>query len=277
MISFKSLNISINNSSIFPFKRLAVKKHFYWFCAFCILVATLEFAQDYIGSLLNGDPFQFFRSFSYMAFWLLFIPFSIFTGYGLDKAGANFSGAIYIICNIIFILIITLIHLVAFSIFLFGLSHLFQTDPWQLSMLITEKLSTRLYIALSIYIVLSAIYFLNKRRETGQQEYSKTITVKNGQTSVIVNIKDIKWISSDGHYLNIHTSDKKYVVVDSLKNIITTLPDNFKRIHRSTIVNIDMVSELKSRLNGDYDLILNDGNILRLSRNFTDSVKGVLL
>ena len=115
------------------------------------------------------------------------------------------------------------------------------------------------------------------KKHSEKPEYTKTLSVKNGKKSTILKTDNIKWISSDGPYLFIHTPGKKYLVTDSLKNIVTALPENFKRIHRSTIVNVDLIVEIKSRLNGDYDLTLRDGNVIRLSRNYSKSLKGSLL
>ena len=121
-------------------------------------------------------------------------------------------------------------------------------------------------------------WFKLKRAKDNEAIELETITVKKGRKSIIVKIDCINWISSYGPYVLLHTiNNEKYVVSDSLKNIITTLPQNFKRIHRSTIVNTKMVKELKSRMNGDYDVIMNDSNILRLSRNYSKSLKGILL
>ncbi len=256
------------------------KKYLCWLCAFTALIAFLELGQDYISSVLNENYFHPAESLSYKFFWLLFIPFSITQLYLLEKTGKRFSDTAYFAFNTFFIPIITLVHLLIFSLFLFGVSELIHENPWSLPFLIAEKLSTRLYIGLAIYIAFPAIYFLLNSwdpENENHQTYSSTIPVKNGQNTALIDVGNIKWICSDGPYLYIHTSDKKHVVLDSLKNIITTLPGNFKRIHRSTIVNIDIIKKLKSRGNGDYDVILDDDQKLRLSRNYTKPLKGTLL
>lgn len=256
------------------------KRYIYWFCAFGILMAFLELGQDYISAILNENYFRPAESLSYKLFWLLFIPFLMMQTYLLKKMRTSFSPTSYFAFNTLLIPVIVLVHLMIFSFILFGISNLIHEDPWSLPFLISEKLSTRLYIGLSIYIVFSAIYFLSNKRKSGEsnrQNYSDTITVKNGQSTIPVDVDNIRWIRSDGPYLYIHTDNKKHVVLDSLKNIITTLPQNFKRIHRSTIVNIDKVNELKSRGNGDYDIIIDDDQMLRLSRNYAKPLKGILL
>ena len=259
----------------------AQKRLFLGFCAFWLFVALLELGQDYISAALDGNSFMIWESLSYKVFWLLFIPLSISLDFSYSKAGNFISGIPYYILSAILILFATLIHLTVFSLILFGISNLIHEDPVTLLYLLYEKLSTRLYIALSVYTVLSVLYLLFRRRSSRKKKKQpaapSTITVKNGTNTVLVDVDDIKWISSDGAYLDIHTASKKHVVLDSLKNIINQLPDNFKRIHKSTIANINCIRELKSRGNGDYDVVMDNEAVLRLSRNYTKQLKGVLL
>jgi two-component system LytT family response regulator len=46
----------------------------------------------------------------------------------------------------------------------------------------------------------------------------------------------------------------------------------FARIHRSTIVNVDRLVEVKPSLHGEFDVVLQDGTILRMSRGYRDRV-----
>ena len=48
------------------------------------------------------------------------------------------------------------------------------------------------------------------------------------------------------------------------------------RIHRSTIVNIDRIKELRPLFNGDHVVILRDGTRLTLSRNYRDRLSSLL-
>ena len=257
------------------------KRYFIGFCAFWILITFLEFGQDYISSILQDTAFRMGESLSYKLFWPLFIPFFILLDFGLAKSGKALTGALYVFGVILQIIAVTLMHLLVFSMILFGVSILIHEDPVSLILVLYEKLSTRLYIAFSAYAALSVLTLFVKQRRSQQKNQSvdlpKTITVKNGKSSVLVDIADINWIGSDGAYLDINTETQKHVVVDSLKNIIKSLPDNFKRIHKSTIVNIDRIEKLESRGNGDYDVLLDDNQKLRLSRNYSKSLKGILL
>jgi len=244
-------------------------------------MAILAFGQDYMSSILNESYFDIGESLSFKLFWLLFVPFLIALFYSLEITKSRFSYTGYFVCNSILVLVITLTHLIIFSLLLFIILNMIDNTSWSFTYLMTEKLSSRLYIGLSMHTIFSVIYFwlneLEQVKQGNEQEYGQSLKVKNGQSTTLVDVDKISWISSDGAYLNIHTAEKKHVIMDSLKNIITTLPENFKRIHRSTIVNIEQVGQLKSRGNGDYDIIMDDGKKLRLSRNYTKPLRGVLL
>ena len=258
-------------------------KDFYIFSAFWLLVAFLAFLQDYVNSLLNGSSFYIYESAAYKLFWLLFIPFSIvfytsFTRF-INKGEEDSKAKTFTII-VLFSILISLVHLFIFALSLSGISQLIHADPWKLSWLIREKLSTRLYFALSIYSVFSYLVFRSSRNENlaETKSFHTVLPIKNGSKSVMVETESIKWIRSDGAYLVLHVDGKKHVIVKSLKNILEQLdPNQFRRIHKSTIVNLKMINALKSRLNGDYDVILKDGTELRLSRNYTKSLKGTLL
>ena len=50
-------------------------------------------------------------------------------------------------------------------------------------------------------------------------------------------------------------------------------PKGFVRIHRSTLVNVDRVSEMRTLDNGEYKVLLRDGTELKLSRSYRPSSK----
>jgi len=261
-------------------KNNSKRQKFYLFCVFWVIIAFLQLLQDYISSLLNRSQFVVWESLAYKIFWLLFIPLSLVLVSGL-KNNKILNKPLYFGFEGLKVVLISLFHLFVFSAILYGLSKLIHEGGfWSFSSLISEKLSNYLYIALSIYSLMVAIYLWFTQREAKKtpKQSLNTFVVKNGRKSTILKVNNIKWISSDGPYLLLYTiNDKKHIVSGSLKNIITTLPQNFKRIHRSTIVNINEVKAVKSRLNGDYDVTMNDENILRLSRNYTRPLKGTLL
>ena len=53
-------------------------------------------------------------------------------------------------------------------------------------------------------------------------------------------------------------------------------PQQFVRIHRSTIVNVDRIQEMQSSFNGEYVVLLRNGTRLTLSRGYRDAIQARL-
>lgn len=82
---------------------------------------------------------------------------------------------------------------------------------------------------------------------------------------------DIDWLEAAGSYVRIHTGQTTALLRDSITRLARKLPANsFVRIHRSTIVNVGRVIELRQRSHRDMIVVLRDGTELKLSRTFRD-------
>jgi two-component system LytT family response regulator len=70
---------------------------------------------------------------------------------------------------------------------------------------------------------------------------------------------------------------EQYLIRETLGGLESRLdPGTFTRIHRSMIVKIDRVREMKPLVNGDQVLILRDGTKLDMSRTYRDRVLALL-
>jgi two-component system, LytTR family, response regulator len=94
----------------------------------------------------------------------------------------------------------------------------------------------------------------------------------NGRVHVLDPLK-IDWVEAAGDYVTIHAAGKSHLVRDSLRNIETRLaPHGFLRIHRSILVKLASIRELVAKDSGDHEVVLHDGTVLRLSRNYKDAL-----
>ena len=72
-----------------------------------------------------------------------------------------------------------------------------------------------------------------------------------------------------GNYVEVHTSGKAHLVRESLTSFIAPLdPEEFLRVHRSHVVRLGFIAELRPLFHGDYELVLRDGTLLPLSRRY---------
>ncbi|MEZ5895890.1 MAG: LytTR family DNA-binding domain-containing protein [Parvularculaceae bacterium] len=108
---------------------------------------------------------------------------------------------------------------------------------------------------------------------TEKERYSERLSFKDGSKVVMLNADDIDWIDAAGDYMCIHAGGKTHIIRETMKTLQQRLdPSRFQRIHRSAIVNVKKVKELHPHSNGEYFVILENGNELKLSRSYKDVV-----
>ncbi|GMV29981.1 MAG: DNA-binding response regulator [Rhodanobacteraceae bacterium] len=99
------------------------------------------------------------------------------------------------------------------------------------------------------------------------------LAIRDGNRTVRLDPESIRWIDAAGDYLCIHTASENFVIRATMREMEQRLdPRRFQRIHRSTIVNLACVRELRSHVNGEYFVTLESGQTLKLSRSYKDKV-----
>ena len=103
--------------------------------------------------------------------------------------------------------------------------------------------------------------------------YIEKVVLKVGKKYYFILVEDIKYITSSAYYAEIHTKDdKKHIYRISMSEFIKKLnPRGFARINRSTILNLNEIKEVVSEGQGDYSIVMNDGNTFSLTKNFRNS------
>ena len=110
--------------------------------------------------------------------------------------------------------------------------------------------------------------------EAGAEQGATHLTIRDGARIVRVAQDAVQWVDAAGDYLCIHTPDETFVLRATLRDMEQRLdPRRFQRIHRSTIVNIGCVRELRAHQNGEYFVLLGGGQTLKLSRSYRDKVQ----
>jgi two-component system, LytTR family, response regulator len=95
------------------------------------------------------------------------------------------------------------------------------------------------------------------------------LAVRSAGRVVYVQIPDIDWVEAADYYACLHVGPKSHLLRQSMGELEKELdPRIFCRIHRSTIVNLRRVRALKVDDAGEYEVILEGGQKLRLSRRF---------
>ncbi len=102
---------------------------------------------------------------------------------------------------------------------------------------------------------------------SARQSIVTRLPVRSDGRVELVDVTTIDWIEAADNYVVLHASGRTHVLRETLSRLEQRLrPEEFVRIHRSTIVRLDRVVRLDSASRGDYDVTLRDGTRLTLSR-----------
>lgn len=95
------------------------------------------------------------------------------------------------------------------------------------------------------------------------QNLESILTLKISQTYIQLKSSHIIYIESYGHYLTIHTMNGEYRIREKISDILNRLSVDFKRIHKSIIVNTEYIKQKDGQ-----EVILHDGKRLPIGRKY---------
>ena len=103
--------------------------------------------------------------------------------------------------------------------------------------------------------------------------YERMINIKDRGQIFRVDVETIEHIEAAGDYMCIYTGDNSLILRETMKDLERRLdPRVFQRVHRSTIVNLDQVRQVKPHTNGECFLVLGSGAEVKVSRSYRDVV-----
>lgn len=103
----------------------------------------------------------------------------------------------------------------------------------------------------------------------GRRQRLDRVAIKNAGEVFFVKISDIDWIEAADYYSCLHVGARSHLLRRSMVELEDDLdPSLFCRVHRSSIVNLDRVRGLKLGQDGEYEVLLQNGAQVRLSRRY---------
>jgi two-component system LytT family response regulator len=103
--------------------------------------------------------------------------------------------------------------------------------------------------------------------------FEKMINIKDRGQIFRVDVDTIERIDAAGDYMCIYTGDNTLILRETMKDLEKRLdPRRFQRVHRSTIVNLDLVRQVKPHTNGECFLVLDSGAQVKVSRSYREVV-----
>ncbi|PKH86664.1 LytR/AlgR family response regulator transcription factor [Colwellia sp. Bg11-28] len=103
------------------------------------------------------------------------------------------------------------------------------------------------------------------------------IIIKDRDDITLLKQADIEWVDAAGDYCCVHAQGVTHIKRSTLKNLLDDLdPSIFKRVHRSTIVNLNYIQKVIPHTKGEYFLKLGEYDQVKVSRNYRDVIKDFL-
>jgi two-component system LytT family response regulator len=115
--------------------------------------------------------------------------------------------------------------------------------------------------------------FVDTTDTLSANRYEKMINIKDQGQIFRVDVDSIERIDAAGDYMCIYTGGETLILRETMKDLEKRLdPRKFQRVHRSTIVNLDLVKQVKPHTNGECFLVLDSGAQVKVSRSYRDVV-----
>jgi two-component system LytT family response regulator len=106
----------------------------------------------------------------------------------------------------------------------------------------------------------------------------RKVVIKDKDEITILKQSDIEWVDAAGDYVCLHAQGETHIKRSTLKELLDELDGTvFKRVHRSTIVNLNFIEKVIPHTKGEFFLQLSEFEKIKVSRNYKDAIKHFLL
>jgi len=108
--------------------------------------------------------------------------------------------------------------------------------------------------------------------------FCQELVIKNSDNEkVLLPVNTIRWIDAAGDYMCVHTDQETHIVRVTMKKLESQLDERvFKRIHKSTLVNVNCIKSIRALRNSESILELGNDIHLKVSRNFSSAIQQLL-
>jgi len=113
--------------------------------------------------------------------------------------------------------------------------------------------------------------------QNGGTDYTTRIVFKSKGRIIFLPVSEICWIGAEENYVRICTQSETHLLRETMAHLEEKLdPSTFLRVHRSSIVNLQYVKEVRPEIDGEYGVLLHNGQKISMSRSYRSRIKYLL-
>lgn len=110
-----------------------------------------------------------------------------------------------------------------------------------------------------------------------KSKYLEHLVIRTTGRILHLKSSEVDWIEAEGNYVRLHVGKDSHLLRKTLTHLEPQLdPAQFRRIHRSTMVRLDQIRELRPCFHGEYQVILCDGTEVTMSRSYRERLPELL-
>ena len=130
--------------------------------------------------------------------------------------------------------------------------------------------------ALALSVKVSELLLAGADRSAvfGAERYTDRLTVSRGGRAIVLQTRQVDWLAADGSYTRVHSGESHFLVRRTIASLEARLdPRLFIRTHRSAVVNVDRVVEIRRGADSRMSLVLTSGAVVPVSKRRRDAVE----
>jgi hypothetical protein len=147
------------------------------------------------------------------------------------------------------------------------------SDFWLNNLLIEYQKDLKIYFGI-VAIIAAYRHFRGQAERGKPTPSSRRLVVQTGTGESVIRQDEIRVLEAARNYVTVYTADREYLMRQTLKRLEESLDsDSIVRCHRSYLVNLDYIDEIRSTDTGGYVIRMQGGREVPLSRSFRDSFR----
>jgi two-component system LytT family response regulator len=163
----------------------------------------------------------------------------------------------------------------------FGVLEQLSRDEWPVVIFVTayETFAVRAFDANAVDYLVKPIHerrfteALARARERVHLRRPGRLVIGGPAGDVIVETGEIEWIEAEDYYAAVHARGKRHLLRESLSSLEARLDRRqFVRVHRSALVNLEHIREIRTPAGGEASVRLRSGAEVPLSRRRREGV-----